>query len=353
MRFNRLDRANTRRTAVGRNHEAVGMKPYQPLRWVHSGQGSISTPPTRPAAAPTDESMLANHGRTFHFATRFMPAHLRPQIASLYAFFRTLDDLVDMPALDRPSAAIRAELAAWRTWLDGDATHPAPRAPLGARVAVVLDAHRVPKALLYEFLDGMDSDLQPRQVQDFRELRDYCYRVAGTVGRAMAHVMGATSPPALVAAEHLGIAMQLTNMLRDVGGDLAAERIYLPADELARFGSSSAHLEQLVARGRGPDERFRALMREQIARARRYYALGMAGIWLLPRDCRFPILVAARLYRAILASIERADYDVLRRRVATSVPEKVGEAIVAFTLDRLWRRGDGLPSGSEEVLLGC
>ncbi len=295
--------------------------------------------------------MLAAHGRTFHFAARFLPPNLRSPVVTLYAFFRTLDDLVDEPTSGSSPAAIRDELAAWRSWLASGHAGPAPREPLGASVAALIAAYGIPPSIFLDFLDGMTSDLEPREVLDFAELRRYCYCVAGTVGLAMTYVLGAASPQALAAAESLGIAMQLTNVLRDVGTDLTAGRIYLPRDELTRFGSSRAHLERLAASPRGPDERFRALMRAQIARAHSYYAFGMAGIWLLPRDCRMPILIAARLYRAILTAIERGDYNVLHQRAATSFPEKVREAAVAFTIDRLWRRGEVAHAHAPEVPL--
>jgi phytoene synthase len=157
----------------------------------------------------------------------------------------------------------------------------------------------------------------------------------------MAHLLGATSPEALAAAEDLGIAMQLTNILRDVGGDLDSERIYLPLDELAQHGLSPGELFALHDRRTGPDERFRSLMRAQTARAHAYYQRGMAGVWLIPLGGRLPILVAGRLYRRILAVIERHDYDVLRRRASTSRLEKAREAAVSLALDRLWRGGEG------------
>jgi len=167
----------------------------------------------------------------------------------------------------------------------------------------------------------------------------------------MAHIMGVNSMQALAAAQSLGIGMQLTNILRDVGGDLASGRIYLPGEDLARFGSSRAHLVQLYRDQRGPDDRFRALMRYQVARAHCYYIRGMSGIWLLPRNCRLPILVAGRLYRRILTVIEQKNYDVLRSRAVTSFPEKLREAAISFTLDQLWQRGEACSSPETEVFL--
>jgi 15-cis-phytoene synthase len=299
----------------------------------------------------SDEWLLATHGRTFHFAARFLSPKLWHDVATLYAFFRTLDDLVDIPSGGRRTEDIRVELEAWRRWFQENRSFLAPREPLGSRLTAVVAEHSVPAAIFLDFLEGMISDLEPQVMRDLSELYRYCYRVAGTVGLAMAHTMGVNSAQALAAAANLGIGMQLTNILRDVGGDLTAGRIYLPRDELEHFGCSRDHLLQLFKDQRGPDERFRALMRYQVDRAHRYYVRGMSGIWLLPPECRLPILVASRLYRRILTVIERKGYDVLRSRASTGFPEKVREAAIAFTIDRLWSRGETCPSTGEEVLL--
>ena len=167
----------------------------------------------------------------------------------------------------------------------------------------------------------------------------------------MSHILGVSSAQALVTAESLGVGMQLTNILRDVGSDLANGRIYLPQDELARFDCLPSHLLQLYKDQHGPDDRFRALMRYQVARAHHYYIRGMSGIWLLPPECRLPILIASRLYRRILAVIERKNYDVLHSRAMTSFPEKMCEAAIAFVLDQLWSRGEVRLSTKVELLV--
>ena len=166
----------------------------------------------------------------------------------------------------------------------------------------------------------------------------------------MAHILGVRSAQTLATAKHLGVAMQLTNILRDVGGDLAAGRIYLPLDELARSGSSPTHLYELYQAQQGPDERFRHLMHYQIKRARRYYMEGLHGSWLLERDCRLPILLAGRLYQRILTEIEHHDYDVLRRRAMTNLFTKVREAGIVFLLDHLWRWGEAEHMAEMEIL---
>jgi 15-cis-phytoene synthase len=329
----------------------IGMKVIENLEQMDRQPEVILTSQQLPTAkSDSDEWLLATHGRTFHFAARFLSPKLRYDVTTLYAFFRTLDDLVDIPSESRRIEDIRVELGAWRCWFQQNRSFAAPREPLGSRLAAVLSEHCVPTAIFLDFLEGMVSDLEPQVIHDFNELYRYSYRVAATVGLAIAHIMRVNSAQALVAAENLGVGMQLTNILRDVGGDLAAGRIYLPQDDLAHFGCSPAHLARLIKEQRGPDDRFRALMRYQVARAHHYYVRGMSGIWLLPLECRLPILVASRLYRRILTVIERKDYDVLRSRASTSFPEKVREAAIAFTIDRLWSRGEACLTSGAEVL---
>lgn len=312
-------------------------------------EGRIPSQRWLATARTTDEWLLATYGRTFHFAARFLSPKHRHPVVTLYAFFRTLDDLVDQPARSHSIEDIRRELDAWKSWFAGGYTFPAPREPLGSKLAAVLDEHPVPTAVFLDFLDGLASDLEPREMRYFHELYRYCYRVAGTVGLAMAYILGVSSSQGLAAAQSLGIGMQLTNILRDIGGDLASGRIYLPQEDLEHFGISHSHLVQLFQEQRGPDDRFRAMMRYQVARAHRYYVYGMSGIWLLPRNCRLPILVAGRLYRGILRAIKRKRYDVLRSRAATSFPEKLREAVVAFMLDQLWRHGEDSTATEVEV----
>lgn len=296
------------------------------------------------------ERIFATHGKTFHFASRFFPQEVRPAVVNLYAFFRTLDDLVDERTPGWQADVVRRELDAWQDWFQCGCVAAAPRELLGARLAAVLSDSQVPLPLFEEFLQGLHSDLEPHEFPDFQALAHYCYQAAGTVGLAMAHVLGTRSEQALRTARYLGIAMQLTNILRDVGRDLANGRIYLPQDEMARFNSSSAHLSRLYQAQQGPDERFRELVRYQITRARLFYVQGLHGCWLLPHDCRVPILLAGRLYQRILTQIERNNYDVLRRRAATSLFTKVREAGIVVLLAVLWRWGErGHFSESERV----
>ncbi len=302
--------------------------------------------------------------RTFSFAAYFLPANLRDAVAGLYTFARAIDDLVDEPPATHAREDVRAELDEWRGWLEQPAVVAPPHAALAACVVPALTIHGVPAAYLRLLVDGVASDVNGPCLDSWSDLRVYCVQVASSVGLAMCHLLGAGDDPvARQSAVDLGIAMQLTNILRDVGADLAAGRVYLARDDLAAHGYSPERLHTLAERvaQRGPgalDEPFRDLMRTQIGRARAYYARGLDGVPRLPADSRLAILIAARLYRAILDDIEAADFDVFTRRASTSTWSKVAEAARCAFMLRLptcWRqassaeadshRGD-LPRGS-------
>ena len=227
--------------------------------------------------------------RTFALACRLLPRDVRDDVYRLYLVFRTLDDAVDLGA---PDAAGR--LAAVEAWAAGE--------PATGREVRVLDAlarrHPLPRGELAAFCAGMRDDLDGRPIRDEAELDCYCYRVAGTVGVVMAHVLGMHDPPrALPAAAALGMAMQRTNILRDIDEDLGAGRVYVAQATLERFGGS---LE--------PGRR-EALLRDQIARADALYDEGCLGIELLASGQR-AISAAAAMYREILRQIERDGYGV-------------------------------------------
>jgi phytoene synthase len=301
---------------------------------------------TRPIPA-SDESIvriLQTKARTFAFASRFLPPEIRSSVAGLYAFCRAVDDLVDEAPPGTPPDELRTRLGAWRAWLEGWPDALCPPDPIAAALAAVIDRHGLPTAYLLLLIDGMESDVERVDVATWPELRTYCFRVASSVGLSMCHVSGVGhDAAALQAAVELGIAMQLTNLLRDVGEDLRSGRVYLPADELARHRYSRGRLVALAygLAENGPaamDDDFRMLMAAQIARARAYYARGLDGIPHLPPGCRLPILVAGRLYRAILDEIVAGDYDVFTRRASTSSRRKLGQAARCWAALHLARR---------------
>jgi len=225
--------------------------------------------------------------RTFALACRLLPREVRHDVYLLYLVFRTLDD-----AVDEGHADACEQLAAVEDWAAG--------APPRGREACLLDGmaqrHPLPRAAFADFCAGMRDDLDDVAIEDDDALDRYCYRVAGTVGVVMAHVLGMKDPErALPAAAALGQAMQRTNVLRDIDEDLEAGRVYVPRAAIERCGGSLA-----------PGERA-TILRDQIARADAQYEIGIAGIALLERGQR-SIAAAAAMYREILRQIERDGY---------------------------------------------
>lgn len=250
----------------------------------------------------------ARGSKSFYFATRFFPREVAEAAYAVYWFCRTTDDMVDES--DAPP-----DLDAWRRRLEAALQGGAGDEVLDTFAAAV---HRfsIPSRYAFDLIDGVEMDLARAEYKDFEQLRLYCYRVASTVGLMMMHVIGFSGAPHAEAI-HMGIAMQLTNILRDVGEDLRRGRVYLPQDELERFGVSRADL----ATGRRT-ESFRRLMEFQIARARRFYGLGRAGLPFLHPRGRFAVDLASRIYARILNRIEASGYDVFARRAVVSRPEK-------------------------------
>jgi phytoene synthase len=242
------------------------------------------------------------HSKTFFLASALLPPGKRRAARALYAFCRVSDDLVD-----HASADPRARLEAWR----GRAlsAHPSQDDPIALAWADARARYHIPVHYAHQLVDGVARDLQVARYPSFDHLAEYAYGVASTVGLMAMYIVGFRGPEAIPYAVKLGVALQLTNILRDVGEDWRRGRLYIPQEELTLFGLEEADL----AAGR-VDERWRALMRFQIERARLLYSEAMPGIALLHRDGRFAIAAAAELYRGILEDIEAHDMDVFARR---------------------------------------
>ena len=241
--------------------------------------------------------------RTFYLASRLLPGRKRRAARALYAFCRATDDMIDQAA---HAGDARRLLDDWRERV---ARPPNPYDPIPLAWADTKARYRIPRGYEAQLIEGIARDLRQRRYATFAELAEYCYGVASTVGLMVMHIVDFRSEDALPYAVRLGIALQLTNILRDVAVDWRVGRLYLPLDELAAFGVCEADVAGGVV-----DERWRAFMRYQIARARALYAEAEPGIALLNAEGRFAIGAAASLYRAILEDIEAHDYDVFRRR---------------------------------------
>lgn len=263
--------------------------------------------------------------KSFFLAAALLPAPKRRAVEALYAFARTSDNAVD----EHTDPAVA--LDAWLTSLHGATTSGDP----------VLCAWRdtstryaLPRSLADELLAGVGMDLTTSRYHTFEELQVYCYRVASVIGLLSMHIIGyeAGADPYAI---QLGTALQLTNILRDVGEDAARGRIYLPLEDLERFGLCEDHILNGVR-----DQRFRDLMRWQIARAERLYQASWPGIVLLHRDGQFAVAAAALLYRAILPKIIANDFDVFSTRAFVSTSEKL------LLLPRIWRQLGKLQRGN-------
>jgi phytoene synthase len=286
---------------------------------VAAGSHAASPLPSLDQAYEACRLETAQWAKTFYLGTLLMPPAKRKAIWAIYVWCRRTDELMDSAeAQARPLHELSERLDAWeqrtRELFAGTV-----RDSLDLVMADTLARYPQPLQPYLDMIEGQRMDLQKQRYASFEELELYCYRVAGTVGLMTQEVMGldpaytsapwSDAPDTSDAAVALGIANQLTNILRDVGEDRGRGRIYLPLDELARFGVSE---DQLIAGV--VNDNWRALMAFQLQRAREWFARSEAGVrWLAP-DARWPVWASLRLYRGILDVIEHHGYDVFNKR---------------------------------------
>ena len=270
------------------------------------------------------DEITRRHSRTFTLASALLPPAKRRAVRALYGFCRISDDLVDEGVGE--SAEVRLEkLEDWRKRVLADV--PPNNEPVAIAWADARARYGIPHGYAEQLICGVARDLCQSRYRTFDDLAAYAYGVASTVGLMAMHIVGFVSADAIPYAIKLGVALQLTNILRDVGQDWRAGRFYLPQDELKAF-----HLtEDDVAAGH-VDDRWRRFMRFQIDRTRRLYDESYPGIALLNPDGRFAIAAAAELYRAVLDDVEAHDYDVFHRRA------HIGAAGKLARLPGIWWR---------------
>ena len=254
----------------------------------------------------------AAHGRTYYHATRFLPAERRPHVWALYGFARYADDLVDHLALDWDPAQRRAALESWSAeFLDALAFGRAPEDPVLRAMAHTVDVLGIAHEDVRAFLRSMAMDLTVTRYPTYADLVAYMHGSAAVIGTMMLPVLRADAAAARQPAMDLGLAFQLTNFLRDVAEDWDRGRIYLPLEDLERFGVSEWDFH---ARRVGP--RMRRLLAFEAARTRVLYRRAERGWALLPPRSRTSIRIAHRLYAGILDDLERHDWQVFQRRAA-------------------------------------
>ena len=262
--------------------------------------------------------ITAYYSKSFYFSTRMLPKERRWATYALYGFCRHCDNLIDTPRQRTETEIIREmqllteELqVAYNT---GESQHPIIRAFI-----LVAKAYGIPIEYPLDLLKGVAMDVQQTRYQTFDELSLFCYRVAAVVGLMMTHVLGYKGERAFEYAKQLGIAMQLTNILRDIKEDKDMGRIYLPQKDLVRFGVS----EQDILKEKITPQ-LKTLMKFQIERADHYYAEAMPGISLLETESQYAIYSAAKIYRGILRKIEDQDHNPFLSRVFVPSSQKIG-----------------------------
>jgi len=273
------------------------------------------------------EQVARREAGNFYHAFRVLPRGQRQAMCALYAFLRLTDDLGD--SLE-PAAKKRTLLADWRQRFERslarDYTHSLHQA-----FHDTINTYQIPIQYLHDVIDGVEMDLDTASYATFADLYRYCYRVASAVGLACIHIWGFTDDRAKEHAEKAGIAFQLTNILRDLGEDVARGRIYLPAEDLDRFDYPACKLTR-----KERDDHFRSLMSFEIERARSYYDSSERLAPLLHPPGRAVFQVMTRTYRGLLDAMEKRDYDVFSSRICLSQWRKLGLVLQALPVRLGW-----------------
>ena len=256
--------------------------------------------------------------RNFYYSFVLLSPAQRAAMCAIYAFMRYCDDLSDEPG------ASRAAIERWRRALERALTGEFDGHPVWPAFKHTVDAYGIPHEYFHHMIDGVASDLEPRNIATFEELYRYCYQVASVVGLTTIHIFGFDAEEAKPLAEKCGVAFQLTNILRDIKEDAGNGRIYLPAEDLAKFGVTR---EQLAAGGPVKD-----LLRFEAARARRYYEESRPLLELVHKSSRRSLWALIEIYSQLLERIERSGYDVFSRRISVPAAGKVWIALRAAVM---------------------
>jgi phytoene synthase len=249
--------------------------------------------------------------KNFYYSFVLLSAQQRKAMCAIYAFMRYCDDLSDEPG------ATRAAIERWRAELGEALEGRFSDHPVWPAFHHTVRRFGIPHEYLYSMIDGVISDLEPRRIETFDELYHYCYQVASVVGLTTIHIFGFDTRSALPLAEKCGVAFQLTNILRDIREDAEKDRVYLPGEDLRRFGVMERDL-----RAGKRDEAFLKLMRFEAGRARSYYDESAALLDLIHPRSRPSLWALIAIYSRLLERIERSNYDVFARRVRLPLWEK-------------------------------
>jgi 15-cis-phytoene synthase len=290
-----------------------------------------ATSPTERSIGRACRAVTKASRSNFSYAFLVLSKPQREALYAIYAFCRISDDLVDETVSPDVAASVSpaARLGAWRAELDacfrGAASHPVTR-----RLADVCRIFPIPRTYFDELLNGMEMDLLKTRYASFAELEQYCYRVAGVVGLMCIEIFGYTRPETRIYAERLGTAFQLTNILRDLGRDGGAGRIYLPQEDLARFGCTEADIL-----GHRLTPGFRKLMGFEVGRAQGFYTAALEALPAADRKSMLPAEIMRVIYHRLLTEIEARAYDVYTRPVRLSDTRRLLLAVGCWARHRL------------------
>ncbi len=286
--------------------------------------GNVPHPHTRPffsywagdislrKAYKQAEKITSQHSKSFYFASGLLPEEKRSAVRALYAFCRTVDDIVD----ESSDVECDSRLDYWRGMVETASF--ADHDLVAAAWADTLTRYHIPRHYAIQLIDGVARDLSQVRYQTFDELATYCYGVASTVGLMSMYIVGFQSNDAVPYAIKLGVALQMTNILRDVGEDYRNGRLYLPREELAFYGIQESDITECRI-----TDNWRQFMKFQIERTRQLYEDSWAGVKMLEREGQLAIGAASVFYQGILDEIESNDYDVFTQRASLSVWDKV------------------------------
>jgi phytoene synthase len=261
--------------------------------------------------------------KNFYYSFLLLEKPQRDAMCAIYAFMRRCDDISDDPTAD--PARLPEAVALWRMELNRALRGEVDGEPVWPAFYDTVRRYSIPHRFFHEMIDGITSDLEPRRIRTYEELYRYCYQVASVVGLTVIHIFGFESVKALLLAEKCGVAFQLTNILRDVREDALLGRVYLPLEDLNRFGVPADQL-----RSGKENEAFRQLMRFEAARARECYEDSAALLDLIQEKSRRSLWALRAVYLKLLRRIEKADYAVLSRRINVPTRTKITLLLRAF-----------------------
>jgi phytoene synthase len=276
-------------------------------------------PVTLEASYARCERISRERAKNFYYSFLLLPRPKRQAMCAIYAFMRECDDRSDAPG------ATLESVVEWRAELDRALAGDLPDHPAWPAFADTARRYSIPARYFHEMIDGVTSDFETRSIGTFDELYRYCYRVASIVGLTIIHIFGFEDPKALELAEKCGIAFQLTNILRDVREDAGNGRVYLPVEDMARFGVRAEELSQPRL-----TPQLRSLFEFEGARARQFYVESRPLLNLVHRDSRSALWALMEIYRRLLDRIEADGFPVLERRVSLPAREKIGIVLRAW-----------------------